>query len=81
MRNTSHENAQARLTTGSAISTYSTSLSTDEDSLSCHEFNEAEITEILKNKENLKDTLFTKSRRHLTKTEKKLKREQALQRK
>ena len=79
MRDTSYENAQVRLTTGSSLST-STSLSTDDDSLGCHEFNEAEIDEILKNENFLKD-IESKSKRQLTKTEKKLRREQAMQRK
>ena len=80
MRDVSHADANVRLTTGSTLST---TLSTDDDSHShgCHEFNEAEKDEIRKNKANYDDHWFHKSRRHLTKTEKKLRREQAMQRK
>lgn len=77
MRDVSNADVNSRLTIGSTLST---TLSTDDDSLSCHEFNEDEITDMRKNKANYGDT-FTKSRRQLTKTEKKLRREQAMQRK
>ena len=77
MRDISNTEAQYRLTAGSSNST---SFSADEDSLSCQEFNDAEIEEIRRMKENHDVTWANKSQRKLTKTEKKLKKEQAMQR-
>ena len=72
MRSVSHADAQSRLTTG-----LSTSLSTDDDTVSCQEFDEGEMEEIRK----MDSDVFTKSKKKLTKTEKKLRKEQAMQRK
>ena len=70
MRSVSHADAQSRLTTG-------LSLSTDDDSVGCQQFDEAEMDEI----REMDNGVFTKSKKQLTKTEKKLRKEQAMQRK
>ena len=72
MRSVSQADVQSRMTTG-----LSTSLSTDDDTVSCQDFNEAEMDEIRK----MNIEVLTKSKRQLTKTEKKLRKEQAMQRK
>ena len=76
MRDTGVTEANIRLTTDSSLPTAS-SFNTDDDSLSCQEFNASEIDELRKS--SFGDGWFLKSKKHLTKTEKKLRREQAMQ--
>lgn len=73
MRSVSHGDAQSRLTSG-----FSTSLSTDDDPPSCQEFDSEEMEEI---RQMNHEKVMKKSKKQLTKTEKKLRKEQAMQRK